>query len=68
MTRGDDRHGRVPLPFSTSLCHSCVASRYVKTATSTFILCSTLPNKYPPQPVQQCVAFREREKSSEGGE
>jgi hypothetical protein len=48
-----------PLPFPTSLCHRCAAPpRYVKTATSTFILCPLLPTKYPPQPVVRCPLFR----------
>lgn len=48
-----------PLPFPTSLCHRCDAPpRYVRTATSTFLLCPRLPTKYPPQPVLRCPAFR----------
>lgn len=55
-----------PLPFPTSLCHRCAAPpRYVRTKTSTFILCPLLPNKYPPQPVLACALFRPR--SGEGG-
>ena len=54
-----------PPPFPTSLCHRCAAPpRYVKTASSTFILCPVLPAKYLPQPVVRCAAFRPRE----GGE
>lgn len=49
------------LPFPGSLCHRCAAPpRYIKTRTSTFILCPILPNKYPPQPVLQCPAFKPR--------
>jgi hypothetical protein len=46
------------LPFPESLCHRCAAPpRYVKSATSVFILCPLLPNKYPPQPVRSCPLF-----------
>jgi hypothetical protein len=47
------------LPFPESLCHKCAAPpRYVRTATSVFILCPLLPIKYPPQPVLKCPLFR----------
>ncbi len=50
------------LPFPTSLCHRCAAPpRYVRTPSSTFILCPVLPSKYPRQPVVRCDAFRPRE-------
>ena len=53
----------LPLPFPASLCHSCAAPpRYVRTASSTFVLCPLLPNKYPPQPVTACSAFRPRDR------
>jgi hypothetical protein len=49
------------LPFPESLCHRCAApARYVRTASSTFILCPLLPEKYPPQPVRSCPLFRPR--------
>jgi hypothetical protein len=49
------------LPFPESLCHRCAAPpRYVKSATSVFILCPLLPNKYPPQPVRSCPLFTPR--------
>lgn len=47
------------LPFPNSLCHRCAAPpRYIRTATSIFIRCPILPNKYPPQPVVSCPMFR----------
>lgn len=47
------------LPFPQSLCHRCAAPpRYIRTATSIFILCPLLANKYPPQPVLSCPLFR----------
>jgi hypothetical protein len=50
-----------PPPFPESLCHQCAAPpRFVETATSTFIMCPLLPNKYPPQPVLKCAAFAPR--------
>jgi hypothetical protein len=53
--------GAPELPFPTSLCHQCAAPpRYVKTPTSTFILCPLLPKKYPPQPVLVCPLFTPR--------
>ena len=57
-------------PFPDSLCHRCAAPpRYVRSATSTFILCPLLPRKYPPQPVLACTLFRERaESASDEGE
>jgi hypothetical protein len=56
-------------PFPESLCHECAAPpRYVKTKTSTFILCPILPNKYPPQPVRTCASFRRRSKEGSSAE
>ncbi len=56
-----------PLPFPTSLCHRCAAPpRYVRTRTSTFVMCPLLPNKYPPQPVLRCPLFRPRVPSADG--
>ncbi len=53
--------GASSLPFPESLCHRCAAPpRYIKTQTSTFILCPLLPKKYPPQPVRSCALFSER--------
>jgi hypothetical protein len=47
------------LPYPSSLCHRCGAPpRYVRTASSVFIMCPLLPVKYPPQPVLQCPLFR----------
>ncbi|WNG47526.1 hypothetical protein F0U60_27955 [Archangium minus] len=55
-----------PLPFPTSLCHRCAAPpKYVRTKTSTFILCPLLPQKYPPQPVLRCPLFRPRPQEPE---
>ncbi len=46
-------------PFPESLCHRCAAPpRYVRTESSTFIMCPLLPQKYPRQPVLQCALFR----------
>jgi hypothetical protein len=60
-----DPPGAPELPFPTSLCHRCAAPpRYIKTQTSTFILCPVLPNKYPPQPVLRCPAFTPLSESS----
>jgi hypothetical protein len=45
-------------PFPESLCHRCSAPpRYVRTATSVFIRCPLLEEKYPRQPVRACPAF-----------
>jgi hypothetical protein len=44
-------------PFADSLCHRCAALKLVKGAHSTFLMCTALPNKYPPQPVRTCPAF-----------
>jgi hypothetical protein len=44
-------------PFPESLCHRCQALKLVKGAHSTFLMCTALPNKYPPQPVRTCPAF-----------
>jgi hypothetical protein len=45
--------------FPSSICHRCTAHRYVRTKTSTFIMCTALEKKYPPQPVLACPAFTE---------
>jgi hypothetical protein len=51
-----------PLPFPDSLCHLCAAPpRYVRTQTSTFILCPLVPEKYPRQPVVRCAWFRPKD-------
>jgi uncharacterized protein (TIGR00290 family) len=47
-------------PFPESLCHQCAAPRYVTSKTTTFILCSLLPKKYPPQPVVTCQLYKPR--------
>jgi len=41
-----------------SLCHRCAAHRYVQGRATTFVMCTALPVKYPPQPVVRCEAFR----------
>jgi hypothetical protein len=59
VTAVDDDSGQ--LPFPESLCHRCAAPpRYVHTATSMFILCPLLPEKYPRQPVLACSLYRPR--------
>ncbi len=56
----------MPLPFPQSLCHGCAAPvRYVRTATSLFLRCPLLPNKYPPQPVRACPLYRPSEIATE---
>jgi RimJ/RimL family protein N-acetyltransferase len=46
------------LPFADSLCHRCAAPpKYVRTATSLFIRCPILDEKYPRQPVRACPAY-----------
>ena len=61
-SRGRKEGGEpVALPFPDSLCHRCAAPpRYVRSATTTFILCPLLEQKYPPQPVRSCALFRPR--------
>jgi hypothetical protein len=55
------------LPFPDSLCHRCTTPpRYVRTKTSTFILCPLLAHKYPPQPVRSCALFRPKEREAGG--
>jgi hypothetical protein len=54
------------LPYPTSLCHGCAAPpRYVRTKTSTFVMCPLLPQKYPPQPVSRCMLFRPKPPTTE---
>jgi hypothetical protein len=52
---------RPALPFPESLCHACAAPpRYVTSDRgSVFIYCPVF-QKYPPQPVLSCSAFRPR--------
>lgn len=65
MNEREPPPGAPALPFPTSLCHRCAAPpRYVKTQTSTFILCPLLPKKYPPQPVVRCALFKPQVKST----
>jgi hypothetical protein len=45
-------------PFPQSLCHRCAALKQIKGANSTFLMCTALPTKSPPQPVVSCHAFR----------
>ena len=48
-------------PFPTSQCHQCAHKRDVKTARSHFLMCEEgTPQKYPPQPVQDCPYFAQR--------
>jgi hypothetical protein len=47
-----------PRPFPESLCHGCAAGRLVHGRRSMFVMCTALPDKYPPQPVLQCGGFR----------
>jgi len=47
-----------PRPFDQSLCWQCEAHRAVEGARSTFVMCTALPVKYPPQHVRTCPAFR----------
>jgi hypothetical protein len=49
---------RPPKPFAESLCWQCEAHRAIEGARSTFLMCTALPVKYPPQPVRACPAFR----------
>lgn len=49
-----------PTPFADSLCLRCRAHRLLEGRASTFLLCTALERKYPPQPVLQCAAFEER--------
>lgn len=57
-----ERDAEPARPFPESLCHGCAAPpRYVETASSTFIMCPILPNKYPRQPVLSCPLFRPRD-------
>jgi hypothetical protein len=44
-------------PFSDSLCHRCRHHRLVRGRASSFIHCTALPVKYPPQPVRACPAY-----------
>ena len=47
-----------PPPFPESICHGCVSLKTVRGANSVFLMCTALPQKYPPQPVRECRAFR----------
>lgn len=48
------------LAFSESICHLCANVRHVATKTSTFVMCTALPTKYPRQPIAECPAFSQR--------
>ncbi len=61
MSGAETRPADRPLPFPESLCHRCAAPpRYVRTPTSTFVLCPLVPQRYPRQPVLDCPLFRDR--------
>ena len=63
MTR-KARADQKELPFPESLCHRCAAPpQYIRTASSIFILCPLLADKYPHQPVRSCPLFRPAEGS-----
>lgn len=47
------------LPHADSLCHRCRAMRHVDGARTAFVLCTTLDEKYPRQPVVACDAFQD---------
>jgi hypothetical protein len=44
-------------PYVGSLCLVCRHHRPVHTKTSTFILCTALPDKYPRQPMVTCLVY-----------
>ena len=46
--------------FPESLCHRCANSRTITTKTSTFLMCTALPTKYPRQPILACPALQPR--------
>jgi hypothetical protein len=46
-----------PPPHTGSLCLRCRHHRPIQTKTSTFVMCTALPVKYPRQPVRECPAF-----------
>jgi hypothetical protein len=45
-------------PHAGSLCLDCQFHRLVASKTSTFVMCSALPVKYPRQPVRVCPLHR----------
>jgi hypothetical protein len=49
-------------PFPESMCWQCAHHKEVRTARSTFVLCTALAVKYPRQPMRTCSAFTERER------
>jgi hypothetical protein len=51
--------------FPDSLCHRCAARRLIQGRSSTFIMCTALPEKYPRQPVRFCPAFVPEEPDAE---
>ena len=59
-TAVEEAAGIEALPFPESLCHRCTAMRQVATKTSSFLMCTALPVKYPRQPVARCPAFTAR--------
>jgi hypothetical protein len=44
-------------PYPESLCHRCTGLKLVHGARSTFLMCLRLPERYPRQPVLECIAF-----------
>lgn len=60
-----ERTRRADPPYPDSLCHRCAASRLVRGRATSFVLCTALPEKYPPQPVRACREFRPRAEARE---
>jgi hypothetical protein len=58
VTAEDEAERSPRLPHPDSLCVRCAAVRLVPGRATVFVLCTALPQKYPPQPVRACAAFR----------
>jgi hypothetical protein len=54
--RPSDQHEE--RPFTDSVCWRCAHHRTIRTARSSFLMCSALPVKYPRQPVVTCPSFQ----------
>ncbi|MFN3200956.1 MAG: hypothetical protein ACE366_21325 [Bradymonadia bacterium] len=52
------------LPFPRSLCHRCKHVKVIRSGKGTvFLMCTTLPRKYLPQPRLRCEAFEAKQPS-----
>jgi len=66
LSNADADRPPAPPAFPDSLCLRCRHHRAVRTKTSTFVMCTALPVKYPRQPVVVCAAYEDGDEDEDG--